>query len=519
MRLGRSLSVGSFACVCSLALGTSALAAPPQDPRADERKDIPRQTYLLWADGGGAVVSADRDRRCVEGPRFERQCWSDTAGRPRLLAGAVGERIVAALVDEAGALWRYDGETWTASALAPETVASLVGLTVSADGQVFASSESTLFVWDGERWDRHEIPAPLRGGELALAASPGGRLYLGRRGDTVWTFNGRTFDRVIYGGINADAMTSDVDDLAYQASANALWLVTRSGVLGRIDLDTGAVSDWRLPASVGESEAPGDEPRRAWRIFGYEKPGGYEVFLAHGASTYSQELDRVVWRGDADEQVEWIWPESGGRRLVLITSGGRRQEVDGTIRRENVSYTLSPVEEKRIERAAQRRPPPPMLREGRLVPDLGVRFGAAIDLGGDRAASFFRFEASLGMLIAPVAPSPSGVAFWIWPRAGTKIDTNTSVSTPGLFGDVGLGVGNSLVMGAAHVGALVAFQGGASSAGVRYSGGLYSVWGTVGIEAHLEEIAPASARARSVAILLSLNLAPVLWLASVLSER
>ena len=518
IRSRRSLFVVSFVILCFLAVSLVPLEVRASWSGAEAAGDW--SAHLVWTDGGGAVVSAGPSERCVEGPNFDRQCWSHTGGRPRLLAGAVGEGIVAAIVDAAGALWRFDGKEWTPSSLDSEVVGSLHSLAVSADGQVFASSDSEIFVWDKKRWESRELPVPLKDHRLALEASPGGRLYLGRRGDTVWTFNGRKFDRLVYGGVNLDAMTSDVDGLAYEASTNALWFVTQSGFLGRIDLDTGVGGDWRLPSLIEDSDDPSDGSAERYRIFGYEKPGGFEVLIARGVSIYSHEIDRVVWRGDASGGVvESVWPESGGRRLMVITAAGRQQQLDGSIRREGVSYRLSPVEEKKVERAEQRRPPPSILREGRLVPDLGVRFGTSVEIGDDRAESFFRFEANLGVLVAPFAPSKRGIIFWLWPRAGFKIDTNGGGSMPGLFGDVGLGVGNWLLMGAAHVGGLAAFQQGATSPGVRYSGGIYAVWGTVGIEAHLEEIAPASERIRSASILLSLNLAPIFWLASVLSER
>ena len=70
-----------------------------------------------------------------------------------------------------------------------------------------------------------------------------------------------------------------------------------------------------------------------------------------------------------------------------------------------------------------------------------------------------------------------------------------------------------------HVGASLAFKEGSTRAGVRYSGGVYSMWGTVGIEAHLEEIAPVAAPVRSACVLFTLNLAPLVWLASVLGKR
>jgi hypothetical protein len=514
----RSL-VGLFGGSCLLMLSVTARGAPPRGPDGDGEAGNSSWNPLLWTDGVGTMISADSGGRCVEAPSLDRVCQADAAGRPRILVGAVGESVVAALADEAGALWRFDGTRWGVSTLPPDAVASLRTLAVSADGQIFGASASQLFRWDGARWATFELPAPLRETTLAMVASPGGRLYLGRRGDVVWTFSGRKFDRVVYGGISAEAMAGELDGLAYQASENILWFVTQSGFLGRIDLEGGTARDWRLPASLDASGIPRSNSGETWRIAGYEKPGGYEVFLARGRSIYSREMDRFVWRGDANGRVGSVWPERHGSRLVVVTTAGDRQVLDGTIRREDVHYTLSDVEESRMERAARRRPAPPMVREGRLVPDLGVRFGVATNLGADRGPSSFRFEGSLGVLVAPVAPSVRGISFWIWPRVGTKIDTNRSASVPGLFGDVGLGVGSWLVMGAAHVGASLAFKEGSTRAGVRYSGGVYSMWGTVGIEAHLEEIAPVAAPVRSACVLFTLNLAPVVWLASVLGKR
>ncbi len=501
-------------------LSVTAHGAPPPGPDGEDgaAQDSP-WTSLLWTDGVGTMISADGAGRCVEAPRVERVCQTDAGARPRILVGAVGESVVAALADEAGALWRFDGTRWAVSTIAPAAVESMRALAVSADGQIFGASATQLFTWDGERWGTFELPTPLRETTLAMVASPGGRLYLGRRGDVVWTFNGRKFDRVVYGGISAAAMDGEVDGLAYQASENILWFVTQSGFLGRIDLEGGTARDWRLPASIDAPEIAASAFGEKWRIAGYEKPGGYELLLARGRSIFSREMDRFVWRGDAHGRVGSVWTEHHGSRLVVVTTAGERQVLDGTIRREDVHYTLSEVEEKRMERAARRRPPPPMVREGRLVPDIGLRLGAAMNLGADRGPSSFRFEGSLGVLVAPVAPSVRGISFWIWPRIGTKIDTNRSASVPGLFGDLGLGVGSWLVMGAAHVGASIAFREGSSPVGVRYSGGVYSMWGTVGIEAHLEEIAPVVALERSVSVLLTLNLAPLVWLASVLGER
>ncbi|MGB1698804.1 MAG: hypothetical protein ACPHRO_02540, partial [Nannocystaceae bacterium] len=435
----------------------------------------------------------------------------------RLLEGAIGDRILAAIVDEAGALWRFDGARWSPNQLSPEEVAGVRALAVSAGGEVFAVSDTVLHVWNGEVWDRIELPAKLQNRPLALAASPGGRLYLGSQGDTIWVFNGRKFDRLVYAGIDVEVMNSEVEDLQYQAIENAVWFVTKSGFLTRVDIGAGIGRDWRLPApGTGDTAQSGRDP---WQLFGYEKPGGYQVFVTRNSAIYSYQGDRVVWRGEASDSVEVVWPESGGRRLAVATRAGSLERLDGTLRREDVQYVLSPKEEQRADRAAQRRPPPRILKEGRLVPDIGLRLGGTVNLAGNRGASSFRLEAGLGVLVAPVAPSSKGIAFWIWPRAGYKLDTNARGTQPGFFGDVGLGVGNALLLGAAHIGALVDFYERATSVGVRYSGGLYAVWGTVGIEAHLEEITPTSERMRSMSVLFSLNIAPVLWLASVLNER
>ena len=444
-------------------------------------------------------MDVDEARVCLDGEGVAPVCVEHGGGAPVHFAARGGTTRGWIMVGSSGEAWIGDdhgARTLETPALSGE----LRDVAMSQDMEAVLLDGRAVHVLRGDEWRSVEVRASEPSHLRTLLVTAGGRVFVGGTEGRLWELHRGRLDALGYGGIDPEVRRGTVEGMWWSSSQQALYLRMSSGRIVEVEVQAGVARAYDLPNGVAAADPEGT-------VWGIERVSGPSVFSTHGREVFEL-VDGQLWpRGRGGESVLALRQNVGLDRLEGLTTRGWEvlEPVEtGSLAR----IPLTEQERIRVDRAASRRGPPAIVREGRLVPDLGVRFGGLSRETDANRQPVFAMDVDGGVLVSPWRSERTSRGLWLWPRAGYSLRTWADVVSHGVHGDLGLGYGGALWSAFVHGGAGWSPVTATPWTG-RVSVGSYILWGTVGVELRVEEIDTDGEA--SVGGMLSLNLAPLFW--------
>lgn len=495
-------------------------AAPDPLPGLPEDRES-RGARAMWFDGratltvasAGTVYSLRRGEAPVS--------WPTDLQQPRAADGTGGGKgMVVALVGEEGRMARYRGDVWSAE-LAPLLPGDeLIDVTVDGKGRVYAVGRLALYVWDDddERVRVWPYPDTLGLRPLGGDASPGGMVYLVGDAGRLVRFDGREFERVVVVGAADRHLRAPFVAAWYSPYRSALWVRAGEDGLLSIDPESGVAEPHGIP--LFDREAQG---RNVDEVFldGVATLEGDRLVMSAGTAIIAYEQGRFIPvtgldgppRGLAlvhDEEAAYVATDGGLERFEVAARAAPLDDLEPLDERDRKRLQ----DDRRRDRWLLTRQRTP----GRKIPSIRIAMGPVGHLGDPDdldGGLGFGLDAGLGAMLGPWADE-RGATTWFWPEIGYGYASHPRrgrhMATMGL----GVGFGNDLIAGFYTPRFVVGSARGDTALGLRHGVGIHGGWGIFGLElqhgmVHVDD----RGLEHDLRGLVSLNLAPLIWLAIV----
>lgn len=515
-----------------------------------------REIQTLWSDGDELLIAGDRGALRIYGRDGTEQA-SESVGVERFVA-ADGTRAVggvsAVFASADGRLVRWRPGTINQDDRVPLLEGDeVVAVVMIASGTIYAvGRERALYERGQNRWRIYPYPTRMR--PLAVAASPGGQLYIVGRDGLLVRFHDGEWDRPLVPGLSPESIRAPWYDAWYSAVTETLWV--RAGRDRLLELEFGeqrevteAQREVQEPLFRGKPEqaqTEGDPGAAELHLSGIvptrehpipvgapsegEAPAGFTAIT--GVSSAAG--DRVVM--SAADRV-WLWDRGRfvliardvgivhdlaldeGDNAVWVAAEGELERVPlKALPEQSEEGSYSDEERRMLERL--RRRDAWRLRSADAprffwMPTLRIDNGVVFPLGA-RPVTGYSLELGAGAMLAPLSRD-RGPILWVWPELAYRYETHPTRG--GHLFDLGVGVGFGthliaafyrprLVLGGIDQGT----QRGPAVYGLRHGVALQALWGVLGIEFSQQFLGSNQGPLNDLRLGISVNLAPLIWI-------
>ena len=540
-----------------LVLGLVAILLWPAGVQAQEPS--PREIRTLWSDGDELLLAGDRGALRIYGRDGDEQASEPVS--VKMFVAADGTRAVggisAVFAAADGRLVRWEPGSVVESRVPLLEGDELITVLVSASGTIYAIGRERAIYESGRRWRVHPYPTHMR--PLAAAASPGGQIYIVGRDGLLVRFLDGEWDRPLVPGLSPESIRAPWYDAWYSAVTETLWV--RVGRDRLIELEFGEQREVTEAPSVSEptdedqdkdkdknqEDKDGSEPAGAQlRVSGTvptrehpipvgppsedEPPAGFTAITGVSSATGDRVVmtaaDRVwLWDrerfvlvardiglvhdialDEADDAV-WVAAHDGLQRMSLQPIVEQTEDDPLAADDQKLLQRLGRRDARRLRNADARR--------FFWMPTIRVDNGVVFPIGADPVAGY-SLEIGAGAMLAPLTRR-RGPTLWVWPELGYRFETHPTRG--GHLFDLGVGVGFGTHLVAAFyrprlvVGDIKQGTDGPTVFGLRHGLALEAIWGILGVELSQQFLGSNQGPLHDVRIGLSINLAPLIWMA------
>lgn len=472
----------------------------------------------IWYDGRGSLYAASASAAHRLEVGRSPISWPNDVGVAVAGDGYAQRRALVVFVSADGMLTRYRGEAWDAERLVLAPGERVRAVAIDGDADVYVVTDRALHVWAKGRIEPYTLPDDAQGRMREVVVSAGGRAYLVGDEARVLAFDGKIFDRVIPAGSSETALAATWRHAWLSTDGHRLWVRAGDDRVLTVDTRDGATREYTLPrpSLLADQHAPA--AGQGGPISGVSFASRDQVITVMNGRAFALERDRFVPLAELPpgEITDLVVEADRGQAVALVdgrpVAFSSEPEPTAAASEANTEEQRQNLERiwRRDERRRRRGAYP---SHGLYVPSIDVRLGPSwtVTPGAAAPRTSFALDAGAGVLIAPFEPTDSPT-LWVWPQAGYALDTHPDFGHHGVYLATGIGFGGTLFSAFYTPGLLAGAGRDAAMVGFRHGVSGQALWGAVGLEFRHQVQRVGTRTEQDLALMFSLNLAPLIWL-------